>query len=95
MKVNILTDDQMREIGFTDYRKGYWYFCRGICRNYDITINFTINKKTGKCEIDILDENFLQPYNYYKENDEIYNNAKKWVDYLIDNGILSKNIKYL
>ena len=94
MKVNILTDEQMRNIGFTDNFKPNWYFCKRICEKYPVTINFSINKKTKNCEIDILDENFLQPYPYEKDK-EIYGNAQKWIDYMIDKGILSKNIKYL
>ena len=27
---HILSDDKMKEIGFTEYRKGYLYFCRRI-----------------------------------------------------------------
>ena len=94
MKANILTDDQMRDIGFTDYFKSEWYFCKEICEKYPVTINFSINKTTKNCRISILDENFLQPYPYEKDK-EIYDNAQKWVDYLIDKCILSKNIKYL
>ncbi len=26
IKAHLLPDEQMRKIGFTDYRKGYWYF---------------------------------------------------------------------
>ena len=94
MKVNILTDDQMRNIGFTDYFKPNWYFCQEICETYPITINFTISKKTKDFKIDILDENFLQPYPY-EQDKKIRANAQKWVDYLVDKGILQKNIKYL
>lgn len=94
MKVNILADDQMRNIGFTDYFKPEWYFCKKICEKYPVTINFSINKKTKNCRIDILDENFLQPYPYEKDK-EIYDNAKKWVNYLIDQNVLLKGIEYI
>ena len=95
MKVNILEEKQMREIGFTDYSKKNWYFFKRVCADYPITINFTINKKTKECEIDILDENFLQPYPAYKTNKEIYQNSKQWIDYMIEHGILSKNEEYI
>ena len=28
IKYNILSDEEMRDIGFTDYSKDTWYFCR-------------------------------------------------------------------
>lgn len=95
MKANILEKKQMREIGFTDYCKKYWYFCKSVCKNYPVTINFSINKKTKECKIDILDENFLQPYPAYKTNKEVYRNSKQWIDYMIEHGILSKNEEYI
>ena len=30
IKYNILSDEEMRDIGFTDYSKDNWYFCRTI-----------------------------------------------------------------
>jgi len=95
MKANVLEEARMREIGFTDYYKKYWYFCKRVCTDYPITINFTIDKKTKECEIDILDENFLQPYTYYKGNKEVYKNSKQWIDYMIDQNVLSKGIEYI
>lgn len=94
MKVNVLKAKQMRDIGFTDYFTPNWYFGKRICEKYPVTIIFSINKKTKNCKIDILDENFLQPYPYEKDK-EIYNNAQKWVDYMIECGIFSKEGKYI
>lgn len=28
IKANILSDEEMRSLGFTDYAKDRWYFCR-------------------------------------------------------------------
>ena len=30
IKYNILSDEEMRDIGFTDYAEDTWYFCRMI-----------------------------------------------------------------
>jgi hypothetical protein len=30
IKATILVDKEMRDIGFTDYREGFWYFSRLI-----------------------------------------------------------------
>ncbi|MET3505508.1 hypothetical protein [Halalkalibacter oceani] len=62
MKVNILNDMQMRELSFTEYRKGYWHYCKTV--EEDITFNLTVKKEDSSFKIDVLDENFLQPYDY-------------------------------
>ncbi|AOL97857.1 hypothetical protein JDW21_20310 [Bacillus subtilis] len=62
MKFHILEDKQMRDIGFTDHVKSKWYFIKSIQPN--ITFNLTIHKKSLKGEIDVLDERYLQPYDY-------------------------------
>lgn len=64
MKVHLLSDSKMREIGFTDYREGYWYLIEMVFWP-DITFNFAINKDNPEeFEISVIDENFLQPYDY-------------------------------
>ena len=57
----------MREIGFTDYCKDRWYFCRVVQKfkyGFDITFNVTIPKDGSDIGIDILDDSFMQPYDY-------------------------------
>ena len=68
---HILSDDKMKEIGFTEYRKGYLYFCRGIqfpkekrYRGLDISFSVTIPRDGTDIRIDVLDEDFCQPYDY-------------------------------
>ena len=68
---HILSDDKMKEIGFTEYRKGYLYFCRGIqfpkekrYRGIDISFSVTIPRDGSDIRIDVLDEDFCQPYDY-------------------------------
>lgn len=62
IKAHILSDEKMREIGFTDYMPKNWHYCKTIAR--DITFNLTIPKDGSDIEIITLDENFCQPYDY-------------------------------
>lgn len=71
IKANILDDKTMREIGFTDYCKSNWHFCRGISfpktkeyRGFEVTFGITIPKDGSDIRIDVLDEAFCQPYDY-------------------------------
>lgn len=67
IKINILEENKMRELGFTDYCKDRWYYCKRVFekKNFIITFNLSINKQNLKdFSIDILDENYLQPYDY-------------------------------
>ena len=71
IKGRILSDEKMREIGFTDYVKDRWYYSKTIrfpkekiYKGFHITFNVTIPKDGSNIQIDILDEDFLQPYDY-------------------------------
>lgn len=65
IKAHLLPEDKMRELGFTDYRPGYWYFSKLIDRYETISFNLTINKSDAEdFNIMVLDENFCQPYDY-------------------------------
>lgn len=71
IKATILSDERMREIGFTDYAKDSWYFCRLIkfpkekrYYGYEISFNVNIPKDNSDIRIVILDEDFCQPYDY-------------------------------
>ena len=96
IQANVLDDKKMREIGFTDYSKDSWYYCRGLGSN--ISFNVSINKKTSKIKIDVLDEYFLQPFDYQAQiqdgrNDDLINNINKQVQeqmkYLMDAGVIT------
>ena len=99
IKAHIFDDVKMRELGFTDYAKDRWYFCRGI--NFkdikkkrglnDIAISFsvTIPKDGSDIRIDVLDEWFCQPYDYQYilEKDpghKIANIVKEQVEYWME-----------
>lgn len=71
IKANILSDEEMRRIGFTDYSKNNWYFCRMIkfpntkkYKGFEISFSVTIPKDGSDIRIDVLDEAFCQPYDY-------------------------------
>lgn len=62
---NILSDDEMRQIGFTDYNVDRWYYCKCVSDDGETTFNVTIDKQgIDNLRIDVLDEQFCQPYDY-------------------------------
>lgn len=109
IKVTILDEKSMREIGFTDYGKDRWYFCRGIkfpktkrYRGFDISFSVTIPKNGDDIRIDVLDEDFCQPYDYQKmlKNNPTFEpcvivneQVEEWMAYLQEKGVLSGHIK--
>jgi hypothetical protein len=57
------TAESLMKYGFTNHHKPDLYFCRGVGK--DISFNLSVDKKTLQIKnIDILDEDFLQPYDY-------------------------------
>lgn len=67
MKIHLLPEEKMRELGFTDHRESYWCFCKIVYKDgmAGISFNISINKNDPEdYRIDVLDENFLQPYDY-------------------------------
>ena len=84
IKATILSDAEMRRIGFTDYSKDYWHFSKEIKFpnekkyhgfNDEFTISFyvTIPKDGSDIDINVLDDAFCQPYDYQRI---LYNNPK-------------------
>lgn len=59
---NILPEEQMRELGFTDHSGKNWYYVQRVAQ--DITFNLTLPKDGGRLSIDVLDEDYGQPYDY-------------------------------
>lgn len=104
IKIHLLPDKEMRELGFTDYQKGYWYFCRSLC--FNIIFDISINKKEPEdFRIDVLDDDFFQPYDYQfmlsskahgKYNPvaiKVYEEIEKWMEYFKEKGIISGHEK--
>ena len=66
IKIHIFDEDIMRKARFTDYREGYWYFCKDLRPlAHGISFNLSIKKDDPtEWRIDVLDEAFCQPYDY-------------------------------
>lgn len=100
IKINILEEYRMRELGFTDYCKDTWYYCTRVIdkKKFIVTFNLSINKQNPKdFTIDILDEDFLQPYDYqagikmspdFKPYLQVHRKVQKIMKYLIESGII-------
>ena len=98
----------MRKIGFTEYNKE-WHFRRSITfprkpryKGFDISFNVSIPKDGSDIRIDVLDEDFCQPYDYqsilnknptFKLDLIIYEQVEEWMDYLQSKGVLSGHVK--
>ena len=93
---NILPEAEMRALGFTDHSDKHWYYVQRIER--DITFNLSLPKDGGRLSIDVLDEDFGQPYDYQailkrSPKLEFANSVKAQVESLMrhfnDKGIIS------
>ena len=102
IKANILSDNEMREVGFTDCSKDIWYFSRMIQGIKDVSFSVSINKNNPQdLSIDVLDEDFCQPYDYqhilkknpcFKQCLIVKDEVEKWMKYLENNGILTGHV---
>lgn len=109
IKAHILSEKEMKEIGFTDCSKTTWFFCRSIkfpkevrYRNFDISFSLSIPKDGSDIRIDVLDEDFCQPYDYQsmlRKNPTfepaliILDQVEEHMKYLQSKGVLSGHIK--
>jgi hypothetical protein len=101
IKTHLLADKEMKKIGFTDYREGYWYFCRDL--GDDISFNITISKSDPEdLDILVIDEEFGQPYDYqciisHGSLNKFALTINEKVEYLMEilqnKGILSGHVK--
>lgn len=105
----ILPEEEMRRIGFTDFNEDFWFFSRGVVfpkdvryRNFDITFNVTIPKDGSDIRIDILDDEWMQPYDYqgilgrnstFEPCVIIDEQVESWMKYLQDKGVLAGHVK--
>lgn len=95
--IHILDDETMRSLGFTDAREGFWYFERMLTD--DISFSLTVCKTDpSDWHIDVLDENFLQPYDYqymleqnpgFEYAKRIATKVETWMGFLADHGIIT------
>lgn len=95
IKFNILSEEEMRKLGFTDYSKKSWYSNSLLGKG--ITFNISIDKETSKGRIDVLADDWGQPYQYQQmiisgtTNSvafEIHNKVQECMKRLVDNGII-------
>ena len=109
IKAHILSDEEMREIGFTDYSKDRWFFCKSIkfpketrYRGFDITFSVSFPIDGSDIRIDVLDEDFCQPYDYqailhknstFEPALIILNQVEEHMKYLQSKGVLSGHVK--
>ena len=100
IQVHILPDNKMREIGFTDYNPTTWYFCKyGMGGLDDISFSLSVKKNDETdWRIDVLDENFLQPYDYQAMLErnttnpiphKVKEDVEYWMQHLTDKGVIS------
>lgn len=87
MKVNPnATYKDFKKYGFTEHHKGYLYFNRMLSKEYEISFSLSVRVRDMKLErVDILDENFCQPYDYQfyleqNKNNKFALGIKKKVD---------------
>lgn len=94
MKANVLSEERMRELGFTDFVKDSWYLFKIIDEiiitdeKFSISYNLIINKENQECKIEILDERTLKSLDY-KENHKLCKKINKFNKYLIKKGVLN------
>ena len=85
----LLDDDEMRELGFTDRREGWWYWSRNVDKYTSLT--FKIQKDTGFYEELVMDEMFGQPDPYGQAKpefrDKIIAEINQYVALLNDSGL--------
>ena len=96
IKVHILDDATMKLNGFKwVHTRKEWYFCQRV--HVDITFNMSI-KSEDDWQIDILDECFLQPYDYqamYESGNyrpvvlTVMENVNEIMDSFVHKGIIS------
>lgn len=99
ISVHLLPEKEMRKIGFTDFAKDRWFYCRNVFARGDISFSITIPKEHPEdWRIDVLDENFCQPYDYqfmlsngseHPAPKEVALNVEQQMKYLADCGIIS------
>ena len=98
MKVNILSDEEMTNIGFITLKsKNQWFFFKTLIDTIEFWLR--INKDDpNDFTIDIFDDDFGQPYDYqhmlsknpnFKYALKVKDEVDKTMQYLMDNNIIT------
>lgn len=105
IKAHILPDEEMEKIGFRD-SGNYWYFGRTLKydgKYCDISFNVNIYKDGSDLNIYVIDEMFIQNYDYQlylNRNPKheyalvILEQVEELMDYLQSKGVLSGHNRY-
>lgn len=64
LSIHVLDDAAMRALGFTDYVPEDWYLWKSVSDDYTTSLDVTAAKDGSDWRIDVLDEDFGQPYDY-------------------------------
>ena len=65
IKCHLLDDNLMKKAGFTDIISTDWYWSKILSPLDELSFNIRINKKDPQSfDIDILDDDFCQPFDY-------------------------------
>lgn len=97
---HILSDNEMRNLGFTDVDPDVWYYMKVLYPDDfgGISFNVSIPKDGSDISIDVLDEAFCQPFDYQflrsvstqsEIADQIFYLVEDEMKYLQDAGVLS------
>ena len=60
----VLPNRDMKRLGFSNHVEGKWHFCRSLDLQGHVTLNITIDRKTGEYEELVMNERFGQPEPY-------------------------------
>ena len=77
----VLSDEAMRDLGFTDRHEGFWYFVDRV--GDGVSLNFTIEKNTGEYEELVMSELFGQPEYYRNMRPEFRDAIQARIDRII------------
>ena len=102
IKVHLKPEEEMRVLGFTDFREGYWFYQKMLDRKMEISFNLSVSKTDpSDFRLDVLDDWFCQPYDYqgilsndanHKAARKIDREVEKVMAYLTEAGILSGHV---
>lgn len=99
IKVHVLPEEKMREIGFTDHNPDTWFYFKTVYPKGEISFSVSVKKDNpDDWRIDVLDEDFCQPYDYQailRDNPRasiplaVRNEVEKHMKILTDAGVIS------
>ena len=93
------TDEQLLNYGFTNYHKPTLYYCKRVDwtkingSDYGMTLNVSIDKRTRKVDVMVLDEAFCQPIDPFNfKNEEISKRIDAIIKDMVEKGIINEQI---